>query len=57
MTFASLFLLATACVILGAALWDLVYGARADYDPTPWCGDCGARTAQKCHCPPRADND
>lgn len=52
MTLASLFLLATACVIIGAALRDLVSGARADYDPTRWCGDCGAKTAQKCLCPP-----
>ena len=23
-----------------------------DYDPTPWCHYCGAKTQQGCHCPP-----
>jgi hypothetical protein len=28
-----------------------------DYDPTPYCGACGARRAKDCHCGPLAEND
>jgi hypothetical protein len=28
-----------------------------DYDPTPWCGACGARRRADCHCGPLAEND
>lgn len=28
-----------------------------DEDPTPWCSWCGAKTPDKCKCPPRAEND
>jgi hypothetical protein len=28
-----------------------------DYDPTPWCGGCGARKRSDCHCGPIAEND
>jgi hypothetical protein len=29
----------------------------ANYDPTPWCHQCGARRQSDCHCGPIADND
>jgi hypothetical protein len=28
-----------------------------DYDPTPWCHQCGAMTKAKCDCGPIADNN
>jgi hypothetical protein len=28
-----------------------------NYDPTPWCIQCGARVKEDCGCPPIADND
>lgn len=28
-----------------------------EYDPTPWCSICGARTSKQCNCPPIADNE
>ena len=28
-----------------------------DYDPTPWCTACGARTQERCKCGPIAAND
>ena len=28
-----------------------------DYDPTPWCAQCGAMERARCKCGPRADND
>lgn len=28
-----------------------------EYDPTPWCGGCGARRKSDCHCGPLAEND
>lgn len=28
-----------------------------DYDPTPWCHVCGAKTKAKCDCGPKAEND
>lgn len=30
---------------------------HADYDPTPWCGGCGARNRSDCHCGPIAENE
>lgn len=31
--------------------------AKADYDPTPYCAVCKARTKADCDCPPRAANE
>lgn len=28
-----------------------------EYDPTPWCNGCGARTSRDCVCGPLAEND
>lgn len=28
-----------------------------EYDPTPYCGWCGANNETDCKCGPRADND
>jgi hypothetical protein len=28
-----------------------------NYDPTPWCHQCGAMRQVDCHCGPIADND
>jgi hypothetical protein len=28
-----------------------------DYDPTPWCANCGARREENCDCGPLPDND
>ena len=28
-----------------------------DYDPTPWCSGCNARTQAQCHCGPLAANE
>lgn len=28
-----------------------------NYDPAPWCHQCGARTASQCDCGPIADNN
>jgi hypothetical protein len=28
-----------------------------DYDPSPWCSDCGAMKRTQCDCGPRAAND
>lgn len=28
-----------------------------EYDPTPWCNGCGARTRSGCDCGPLARND
>jgi hypothetical protein len=28
-----------------------------DYDPTPWCGGCGARKGSDCFCGPLAQNE
>jgi hypothetical protein len=28
-----------------------------NYDPTPWCHQCGARRQADCHCGPIADNN
>lgn len=30
---------------------------RRDHDPTPWCTACGARTKERCHCGPIAENE
>ena len=31
--------------------------ATEDEDPTPWCLACGARTRERCKCPPIAENE
>lgn len=36
--------------------WD-ANDSPVDYDPTPWCNHCGARTKAGCDCGPLADND
>jgi len=28
-----------------------------DYDPTPWCSGCGARSRTDCHCGAIAENE
>lgn len=28
-----------------------------DYDPTPWCAQCGAMRARNCNCGPIAENN
>lgn len=33
------------------------WAAYKNYDPTPWCNACGAKTQDKCKCPPIADNE
>lgn len=30
---------------------------RYDYDPTPYCSSCGAKTKQNCKCGPIAENE
>ncbi len=38
--------------------WHDAHADCADnYDPTPWCNDCGAKTSAGCDCPPPADNE
>lgn len=31
--------------------------AADDYDPSPWCHQCGARTEMTCDCGPIAENN
>ena len=40
---------------------DMAHGPQCpdhpDYDPTPYCGGCGAMRESQCHCGPIAKND
>lgn len=37
-------------------IFEMTYEA-VDYDPTPWCIECGSMSKAKCSCMPRATND
>jgi hypothetical protein len=37
--------------------WAAEMKYRADYDPTPYCSACRARSKEFCKCPPIADNE
>jgi len=36
---------------------DASWPLHPDHDPTPWCGYCGAKQPQHCHCGPIAENN
>lgn len=49
----------TDCGCYGATIPEDFCSATCyeNYDPTPWCGACGARKKADCHCGPIAEND
>lgn len=36
---------------------ETIEAARANYDPTPYCSLCKAKTKEFCKCPPTAANE